>query len=827
MDKKEFKDMDIVVCGHSLGGAIASIVAIKLFIISKQCSQNRSMKCITFGAPLIGDRVFQRNIPEEMLLDIHHFLCVDDPLPKLLWYTQCASPWLQNSKDLKELYRNIIKDIDEARTREETSCKSCETSGSAIDSNFGVKFTLFEKVTKLAEDEVIVPGFIGNFHILTENLVGKSFFSWNRLKESEQYIELKCQFLSKKNVPDSHALSHYKNCIYKMRRMTSAKSSLEMLKYQQYSDPSKELKLPFINPFKPLIYSADLAKSKGEKSFLKLTFTGKYIHNVVLDLCQFHFSFPFAKIKEKVKIKRLSMGKYIERLVIEEEMEDVSITIKDHGIELLLVTQFGEYKKILRPENVRDMVVDSVCKIAENDSVWLIVRRAIQRGMALKKNKTQHGCNSSEQIIDEIRQLGTVAIGEDQMKKKETEIFTEYVKNIDYVFSNEASFQNVKDFSNKIEKYIRTPLHIKACWTTIENTAVNFLAAPDAVISGFIASPHLSIIGIAQVMSTGLVTAVPFLNNDQLTDCNYKNTLNFIVQELLEAQQESLDSTAKAEITDLMDKDNFFSIEKALIRLASNKMLKTKIYENCIISESLKNSKEEIENRIKVIQSIHRIREIFSQQCFIGVAGLQDAGKTTLIKNIWNVGDKPGYFDHTRHPELYQITRKLLVVDFPASNSLHYYSKTFSICGEINNLVIVVIPFSGDVSEILTKEIAEVFRVMRGSNSVKVVLCINKCCLYVNKLRNSLLKNIQNDLKQIFTKQMNDHYERNGQSICLENTDIFFTDWELGDSSMPNSYGIVGIEKIKDIIKDYLVSNGIYNMLDTDELDRCLSYVSK
>ena len=612
-----------------------------------------------------------------------------------------------------------------------------------------------------------------------------------------------------------------------MAGITSAKSSLEMLKYQKYSDPSKDLKIPFIDPFQPLIYSVDLAKAKGEKSFLKLTFTGKYIHNVVLDLCQFHFNFPFATIKEKVKIKRLSMGKHVERLVIEEEIEDASVTITGHGIELLLVTQFGEYKKTLRPENVRDMAVDSICKIAKNDSVSLVVRRAIQRSMVLKKHKTQHGCDSLEQIIDEIRQLGTVAIGEDKMKKKETEIFTEYVRNIDYVFSNEKSFQNVKDFCNKIEKYIRTPLYIEACQATIENTAVSFLAAPDAAISGFIASPHLSIIGITEAMSRGMVAAkeaAPFLNNDQLTDFNYKSILYFIVQELLEAQKESLDSTAKAEITDLMDEDNFFSIEKALIRLASNKMLETKI---CIISKSLRNSKEEIENRIKVIQSIHRIREIFSQQCFIGVVGLQDAGKTTLIKNIWNVGGKPGYFNHTRHPELYQITQKLLVVDFPGSNSLHNYSKTFSICGEMNNLVIVVIPFSGDVSKIISQEIAEVFRVMRGSKSIKVVLCINKCCLYLSKLGNLLLKNLQNDLKQIFTKQLNDYYERNGQCICLENTDILFTDWELGDSSMPNSYGIVGAEKIKDIIKDYLVNNGIYNIFDIDELDRRLSHVSK
>ena len=589
-----------------------------------------------------------------------------------------------------------------------------------------------------------------------------------------------------------------------------------------------------------MIYSADLAKSKGEKSFLKLTFTGKYIHNVVLDLCQFHFSFPFAKIKEKVKIKRLSMGKHIERLVIEEEMEDVSITIKDHGIELLLVTQFGEYKKILRPENVRDMVVDSVCKIAENDSVWLIVRRAIQRGMALKKNKTQHGCNSSEQIIDEIKQLGAIAIGEELMKTKETEIFTEYVEKIDYVFSNEQSFRNVKDFSDEIEAYIRSPLQIEAERTVIKKIGVVFTAIAGAAIFGFIAAPGLLLIGVPEATSAGLVylggtagiftagAAATFLMKDQLTDCNYKNALNFIVQELNQAQQKSLGATAIAEITDLLDEDNFFSIEKAVTKLAPQERLETEIFEKSILSNATDKSKKEVIKRIKAIQSIHRIREIFSQQCFIGVVGLQDAGKTTLIKKIWNVGDKSGYFAHTKRPELYQITQKLLVVDFPGSNSLHYYSKTFSICGAMNNMIIAVIPFSGDVSEIHSQEIARVYEVMKGSKNTKIVLCINKCGLYLNKLRGDLGSEEKPEgyLTQVFIKELNDHFQRNKKSVRLDSTDIFFTDWELESNQESVDFGIIGVEEIKKMIKVYLVDNGIYKSSETDELQKCVSFVS-
>ena len=127
-------------------------------------------------------------------------------------------------------------------------------------------------------------------------------------------------------------------------------------------------------------------------------------------------------------------------------------------------------------------------------------------------------------------------------------------------------------------------------------------------------------------------TTSTFLNNEQLTDSNYKNVLSFIVQELLTAQQRNLGATAKAEITDLKDEDNIFSNKEALIRLAPRSIWE--FFEECSISRSTRKSKEKVMKRIKAIRIIYRICEIFSQQCFTGVVGLQDAGKTTLIKKI-------------------------------------------------------------------------------------------------------------------------------------------------------------------------------------------------
>ena len=61
-----------------------------------------------------------------------------------------------------------------------------------------------------------------------------------------------------------------------------------------------------------------------------------------------------------------------------------------------------------------------------------------------------------------------------------------------------------------------------------------------------------------------------------------------------------------------------------------------------------------------------------------------------------------------------QLVLQVSVIDFPGSNSLDYHAKTFSICGAMNNLILVILPFTGDVSDLVSQELAKVFEVGRG-----------------------------------------------------------------------------------------------------------------
>ena len=864
-----FSEAEVICCGHSLGGAIASVVAIKLFNSLKRLNQKRSVRCITFGAPLFGNKELQNFVAEKMSPYLHNFIFTNDPIPKLLQYTQSISPIVEDLDSsiaaveynmqgtesysfLEEGYNTLMSSMESCNVIKEVIDESMPTLTSLISTAslsdlsltvvkdfrelFDLVHTFYMAATTTIEESIYVP--IGNFYFIAKDFQMNETLSCKNFKQLQSYFDDVYQ----KNIEDSdpaiHCLSYYID-------LFELSNYYPFDRYQcTFVDEFGEYrrKIELLNPFAPVIQSVELTKTKGKKDLLILSLTGKYLHAVLLERCQFDFSFPFLRNKNCIELKKIPLGENIERLLLTGQMPDTTIAISDYGARVLLVTQFGEAQTFVRRENVRDVVIESVRQIAENDSVSLVVRRAIQRGMALMKIKNDNNHDSRyespEPIIKEINELGSIALGNDIMKKKENEIFHDLVDNFHFVLSNEEAFCKVKEFCDEIEGYIRSPLYINVARTSLQKMAITASVTVGAV-AGLLVGPGLALIGVSSLTSHGIAIAggalgalsmgatATTLMNEKLTESNYKNALKWILQELFRSKENTLDGATKTKVNDLIDKDDTYSQEKATLLLATDDLLKS--FKNCSIEKCTTYSQDEVRKRVKTIRSIHRIREIFSQQCFIGIVGLQDAGKTTLVKKIWGVGGKTGYFSHTDGPKLYQVTQKLLVIDFPGSNSLDYHSKTFSICGAMNNMVIVVIPYSGDISEIHSQEIAKVYGVMKGSDSAKVILCVNKCCLYLKQLKEELAAKEKpvEYLKQHFVDKLNHYYERSEIPVHIAKGDILFTDWELNGQSEAIDFGIVGVEKIKAVIKEYLISYEIYKSTEVDHLERCVSDNSK
>ena len=213
----KFKEMDVVVCRHSLGSALASVAAIKLVMFFKQISHEKLAKCITFGAPLTVDRVLQENVAKEVPHCFHHFIRIKDTVPHLLRYTQSVAPGLesifkymsittfnnQNADNgfseegthntlvaIKDSYNVAVKAID--------FVLSIANKGAQVASVLFPYYSPFKHVRtmfKLIGNVITAIKYkrnvyirTGNFHFLSEN--DNTLFSLDRLEEIERHMEV-------------------------------------------------------------------------------------------------------------------------------------------------------------------------------------------------------------------------------------------------------------------------------------------------------------------------------------------------------------------------------------------------------------------------------------------------------------------------------------------------------------------------------------------------------------------------------------------------------------------------------------------------------------
>ena len=82
------KDKTLVFCGHSMGGAVSSIVYTEVALEKKKPESNlrfTSLRNLTFGSPLFGDNELAEFIKYQKIdVNMDHYVHRDDPVPRLL-----------------------------------------------------------------------------------------------------------------------------------------------------------------------------------------------------------------------------------------------------------------------------------------------------------------------------------------------------------------------------------------------------------------------------------------------------------------------------------------------------------------------------------------------------------------------------------------------------------------------------------------------------------------------------------------------------------------------------------------------------------------------
>ena len=128
-------------------------------------------------------------------------------------------------------------------------------------------------------------------------------------------------------------------------------------------------------------------------------------------------------------------------------------------------------------------------------------------------------------------------------------------------------------------------------------------------------------------------------------------------------------------------------------------------------------------------------------------------------------------------------------------------------------------------------------------NWFQVILCVNKCGPYLEKLQQEISTRrdgmeTQSEgeaavspilfLKKRFTDKLNEYYENKGIGIQINVEDIMFTDWLIEDDKImtTQNFGLCGVSDVKLKIKQYLLKYGIYNENEEELLKQCISPLS-
>ena len=512
------------------------------------------------------------------------------------------------------------------------------------------------------------------------------------------------------------------------------------------------------------------------------------------------------------------------------------------GFHIEIATVFGSCEYILPMSEIKNINVPTIMKFSKEAPPKQILMKALQRGVALSDMLDKPALKNS--LIKSIQILSEITLDKTECGQL-LDIFKKPNKELQNYLSTWTKHQELQSILDKITQQLQSGLRLKAPRKDLAVLLIVLMtlgggAAGLAGGVGFcIAAPSLlaleavgyvglgSVLGVAYGRSFGL-HLLPLLNKD-MGNRNYDICLEFIVNEIFQAWSKQNTAEKVQEVTAFKNRGGMYNLEKALFLMIDPEFGK-EIFKDCSLKDVYVSCKNDLIKRIKCIIQMHKVREALATQCFIGVIGPQDAGKSTFLNKMWNCGAETGLLHHTDKTTLYDINKKIKVVDFPGQNSFQEHSKAFSICGSMNNVTVVILPFAGDVSQLISDELIKVYQALADSSDFRVIVCINKCGNMLKDLVKEEMKlkqkrkNITNPLKVLknnYLLELNKHFESAGKSErnTFENANVFFTDWELEDQDSRNRFGIVGIEEIKEALKENLIDLGTIKSTDTEGLE--------
>ena len=232
------------------------------------------------------------------------------------------------------------------------------------------------------------------------------------------------------------------------------------------------------------------------------------------------------------------------------------------------------------------------------------------------------------------------------------------------------------------------------------------------------------------------------------------------------------------------------------------------------------------------------MRQVYNDQRFVCFVGPQNAGKSTLLNNLYGTNAVVGSRVHTAVMATYPIKENVFAVDFPGSNSLDEDHRLyFNEFGHLANLFVFVVPYNGTADEFLVENVKSAYEKQRQAGRLsKTIFCLNKCGNpehdgeifdetykqeFLNKIRadiaNRDFKKEDGAVKKIAARVTEEVGKSQVEEICNEiiavsdelkkytmdalgTGDFIFTDWCKEDPER----GIYGPNEVKKRIDDYV-----------------------
>ena len=244
---------------------------------------------------------------------------------------------------------------------------------------------------------------------------------------------------------------------------------------------------------------------------------------------------------------------------------------------------------------------------------------------------------------------------------------------------------------------------------------------------------------------------------------------------------------------------------------------------------------------VDIYRTVHQIRRISTKQRFIGFVGPQNAGKSTLMNELFGTKAPVGSRTNTEKMTTYAIGKNVFAVDFPGWNSISdAHKKYFSDCGLLVNFFICVIPYNGNPDEDVIRHVKEAYVAQRkAAKTARTLFCFNKCGhlpdqLFDDACKHKFVKDIREDIEnkdfdpntniknlpakflgkmtRAAAAQMCNDIEAIGKELKeyvitnIQEMDFIFTDWEYNDTSR----GVYGPKTVMERIQQYLPDAGLH-----------------